>query len=105
MLPNMMRWIATLLTMTLLSLHSPLAWSSEARRAPPTGQTQTTTQTAPPTAGSSERKLSEKRRAELIEREKQNGNAEEYDGGVAIYIGSGVLLVALIIVGIIVIAD
>lgn len=49
--------------------------------------------------------LSDERRAELERRERQNGNAEDFDGGVAIYIGGGVLLVALVIVAIIAVAD
>ena len=111
MLPNMMRWIATLLTVSLIACHSPLAWSGEIRRAPPTAPQQTSvTSASPSTAGSSERtlgdqKLSDQRRAELAEREKANGTAETYSGGDGVYIGGGVLLVALIIVAVIVIVD
>jgi hypothetical protein len=104
MLHQLMRAAAILLTFTFLTSQSPLTWATP--RQTPTEQAPSP---VPPTESSHqapERRgasLSEERRAHLAVRELNNGDADDYEGGVAIYIGGGVLLVALIVVALLVV--
>lgn len=117
--------LVTLFTFAVVAAHSPLAWAgpspagnSERARAAsvvkqaPNRPGQRSVEAQAPNATQAkaspvgeERRLGEERRQKLAEREKQNGKLEEYEGGVVLIIGAGVLAVALAVVLIVVLVD
>lgn len=107
-MPNrFMAFVATLVTAAIIACHSPAAFAGATGSAAPVVAAHSEQSTQPTTEVGPERgaPLDAEQLADLRARERKNGNAEDFDGGVAIYIGGGVLLVALVLVAIIAVAD
>lgn len=111
MVHKMLQILAGVLSLALIACHCPHAWASSPVREPVQSSSQERVRASdaehPPRVQprTDSSKLSDEQRAKLADREKQNGDIENYEGGVTIVVGAGVLVVALLVVLVIVAVD